>query len=606
MPDVPSQALLVFVVSTYGAGDPPDNGVSFIDTLQELHEQGRQLSNVRYVMFGLGNSNYTHFNKYAIDTDTLLTKLGATRLGALGLGNDQRGNTEEDFMAWKDEVSRQLTTVLNLQPIKRSYTPRILIRPFKRLDQDVSLEIPANVYQGQPQNVSSTPDLSINVTLPIIKARQLTTSRSEASGSQSSRDCVHLEFSLEDCASVTYETGDYLCISPMNPDREVEALLRLLGVWDNRQEPIDLVPADNAPQSSIRLPTPATFEGLFRYCLDICGPVSRQFLGGLAEFVTDLDMKARIEALASDRHVFYENVTAKRLSLAAVLQGIATPQDVTGEVASNLNIPVSYVLENLKKLQPRNYSISSSALVDPRAVAVTTLAVIDSYEAPADAYHFRGVTSNYLLQLQQEFAGDTSGTQALAASYSTAGPCNLLQGGRVFARIRRSNFKLPPDSSTPIIMVGSGTGIAPFRAFVQERMKLKMQGLEVGKTILVPGHRAPDVDYYHHDVWQEAQDVLGGLFELYPAFSRAQQQPRQYVQDVLGTKSDLVLSILAAEQPGVLYICGSSLMAKGVKEALASIWTQGSEQSSSHARKTGDDWVKDLDYLGCLQEDTWG
>jgi NADPH-ferrihemoprotein reductase len=394
----------------------------------------------------------------------------------------------------------------------------------------------------------------------------------------------------------------------MNPDREIEALLRLLGVWDNRQEPIDLVPADSVPQSSIRLPTPATLEGLFRYCLDICGPVSRQFLGGLTEFVTDLGVKARIEALASDRHVFYEKVTSKRLSLAAVLQDIATPQDVTGEVSSNLNIPVSvsYVLENLKKLQPRNYSISSSAFVDPRAVAVTILAVSDYYEAPADAYHFRGVASNYLLQLQQEFARDRSGAQAFAASYSTAGPLNLLHGGRVFARIRRSNFKLPPDSSTPIIMIGSGTGIAPFRAFVQERMKLKMQGLEVGKTMLVPGHRAPDDDYYHNDVWQEAQEILGELFELYPAFSRAEQQPRQYVQDILATKSELVLRILAAKRPGILYICGSSLMAKGVKECLASVWSQGSEQCSSHAQKTADDWLKDLDCLGCLQEDTWG
>lgn len=509
-------------------------------------------------------------------------------------------------MAWKDEMSGHLTKVLNLQPVKRSYTPRIRIRPFKRLKEGDILRTPPNVYQGQPQNGSSTPGLSSTVALPIVQARQLTTSRSKASGSQSSRDCVHLEFSLEDYPSVTYETGDYLCISPMNPDREIEALLRLLGVWDNRQEPIDLVPADSVPQSSIRLPTPATLEGLFRYCLDICGPVSRQFLGGLTEFVTDLGVKARIEALASDRHVFYEKVTSKRLSLAAVLQDIATPQDVTGEVSSNLNIPVSYVLENLKKLQPRNYSISSSAFVDPRAVAVTTLAASDYYEAPADAYHFRGVASNYLLQLQQEFARDTSGAQALTASYSTAGPLNLLQGGRVFARIRRSNFKLPPDSSTPIIMIGSGTGIAPFRAFVQERMKLKMQGLEVGKTILVPGHRAPDDDYYHNDVWQEAQEILGELFELYPAFSRAEQQPRQYVQDILATKSELVLRILAAKRPGILYICGSSLMAKGVKECLASIWSQGSEQCSSHAQKTADDWLKDLDCLGCLQEDTWG
>ncbi|KAF2494114.1 riboflavin synthase domain-like protein [Lophium mytilinum] len=607
MPDVKSQALLIFVVSTYGEGDPPDNGVAFLESLCELRKRRRRLNNVRYTMFGLGNSNYTHYNKFAFDIDRLLVELGATKIGPLGLGDDREGGTEESFVSWKSDMGHQVAETLHLRPVQKGYSPRIRICPLKDSSDGTMPGVSSNVYQGEPVPVSATSNLSSNITLPITGARQLTSVK-DGGDAQISRHCVHLEFSLDGCPTVTYETGDYLRIWPINPDSEVQALLHVLGVWDARKDVVAIVPIDGTSRSSIRIPTPATLEALFRYCLDICGPVSRAFLGGLSEFTTDTNVQDRLEALTGDRNVFYEKVTSKRWTLAAVLK-LVTAQSESGRGQSSLDIPLSYVLENLKKLQPRSYSISSSPLLDPRAIAVTALAVSDSLkEASTDTYLFRGVTSNYLLQLQQEFGQVSPETQSSTGSYSTAGPCDLLQGGKVFARIRRSNFKPPTDPSTPIIMIGSGTGVAPFRAFVQERMKLKMQGSHVGKTMLLVGHRDADEDYYYSDLWQEANECLGEAFELFTAFSRGNQKPRQYVQDVLATKSDKVLDILAANRPagGAMYICGSSLMANGVKTCLAEMWSQSSRKSASLPGETADEWIKGLSRLRRLQEDSWG
>ena len=137
---------------------------------------------------------------------------------------------------------------------------------------------------------------------------------------------------------------------------------------------------------------------------------------------------------------------------------------------------------------------------------------------------------------------------------------------------------------------------------------LKRKGIAVGKTVLLVGHRAPDQDYYYQDLWEEAQKTLGDLFEVYTAFSRVEKQPRQYVQDLLATKSDLVIDILGGSEPesGVLYICGSSLMASGVKKCLAQIWSQSSRRASGPAGVTAETWLGDLARMRRLQEDSWG
>lgn len=176
---------------------------------------------------------------------------------------------------------------------------------------------------------------------------------------------------------------------------------------------------------------------------------------------------------------------------------------------------------------------------------------------------------------------------------------NVLQEARIHGRIRRSEFKLPLDPKTPILMIASGTGVAPFRAFVQERMRLKEEGKQIGNTTLLVGHRSCE-DLYYNDLWQEASVCLGDAFQVHFAFSRTDQ--RTYVQDLLRKRFDSARSVLDQHSPGVMYICGSSRMARGVKSVLKELW----QFVPSDDKFDADSWLTELSRVKRLQEDSWG
>jgi sulfite reductase (NADPH) flavoprotein alpha-component len=145
------------------------------------------------------------------------------------------------------------------------------------------------------------------------------------------------------------------------------------------------------------------------------------------------------------------------------------------------------------------------------------------------------------------------------------------------------NFKLPEDSSTPIIMVGPGTGIAPFRAFIEER---KSTGA-TGKNWLFFGDRSQKTDYLYGDEWESYQKD-GILNELDLAWSRDQEE-KVYVQHKMLEKGSQLWNWL--NDGAVFYVCGdASRMAKDVDQALRTI---GQEEGSMSEEDAGA-WVKAL------------
>lgn len=98
--------LVVFVVSTYGEGDPTDSAMSFAKWLKDeenlLGNQG--LQSMQYAVFGLGSTQYEQYNKMGKMTDARLAELGAERFFQLGLGDDNGTTLEEDFDKWREEL----------------------------------------------------------------------------------------------------------------------------------------------------------------------------------------------------------------------------------------------------------------------------------------------------------------------------------------------------------------------------------------------------------------------------------------------------------------------------------------------------------------------
>ena len=207
----------------------------------------------------------------------------------------------------------------------------------------------------------------------------------------------------------------------------------------------------------------------------------------------------------------------------------------------------------LRPMPPRLYSIASSLSAHSEEVHLTVAVV--RYEG--NGRKRKGVCSSYL-----------------AERVGQSVPCYLHPN---------KNFKLPEDSSTPIIMVGPGTGIAPFRAFIEER---KATGAN-GKNWLFFGDRSQKTDYLYGDEWQSYQKD-GILNDLDLAWSRDQAE-KVYVQHKMIEKGTQLWRWL--NDGAVFYVCGdASRMAKDVDQALRTI----AQREGSMSDEDAGSWVKGL------------
>jgi NADPH-ferrihemoprotein reductase len=263
----------------------------------------------------------------------------------------------------------------------------------------------------------------------------------------------------------------------------------VFGLIEKRNTGIDVRGIEKS--AKVPFPTPTTYDAIARYRMEISGPVSRQFLTSLAEFAPSTEAKAEINKLGKSKDYFHQKVAERRLNLAQTLEIIcgSTPWSA---------VPFSILIEGLLSLQPRPYSISSSPRVQKDKLTIT--ATVESVPIQDTALTFNGVTSNYLFALQQKQNKDAD-SNPYGLTYSIEGPRNRYEGIQIPVFIRPSNFRLPSNPATTVIMVGPGSGVAPFRGFIQERAAQKKAGEKVGKTILFYGCRTPG-DFIYQEDWK--------------------------------------------------------------------------------------------------------
>ncbi|KAG7249542.1 hypothetical protein CRUP_032923, partial [Coryphaenoides rupestris] len=226
----------------------------------------------------------------------------------------------------------------------------------------------------------------------------------------------------------------------------------------------------------------------------------------------------------------------------------------------SLRPPIDHLCELLPRLQARYYSIASSS----------------KYKTKTGRLH-NGVATNWLKNKVVD-----NGHKSTVPMY-----------------IRKSQFRLPFKSTNPVIMVGPGTGIAPFVGFIQERGWLKEQGKEVGETLMFFGCRHKEEDFIYQEELEEAEkgEVLS---KLHVAFSRDQEQ-KVYVQHLLRKNKEDIWRLVHTNNAHI-YICGDAKnMAKDVQAAFCEI----AEELGGLPRTQATDYIKKLMTKGRYSQDVW-
>ncbi|TAQ85938.1 hypothetical protein B7494_g5745 [Chlorociboria aeruginascens] len=503
----PENKVAVFVLATYGEGEPTDNAVDFYEFITGSdvafsNSADPPLGNLKFVAFGLGNNTYEHYNSMVRNVTKALEKLGATKIGDAGEGDDGAGTMEEDFLAWKDPMWSALAEKMGLEEREAVYEPVFGITDRETLTKDSP-----EVYLGEPnkmhlEGASKGPFNAHNPYIaPITESREIFTVKN--------RNCLHMEIDISG-STLEYQTGDHIAVWPTNSGKEVDRFLNITGLLSKRDNVISVKPLD--PTAKVPFPTPTTYDAIVRYHMEICAPVSRQFIATLAPFAPTEAAKTEMARLGSDKDYFHEKISNNYLNIAQALE------DISGQEKWPA-IPFSAFIEGLTRVQPRYYSISSSSLVQKDKISIT--AVVESVEIPGRPDLLKGVTTNYLLALKQKQHGDPN-PDPHGLTYEITGPRNKYDGVHVPVHVRHSNFKLPSDPSKPIIM--------------------------------------------------EYKEALGDKFELITAFSR-EGTSKVYVQHRLQERAHEVNELLL--QKAYFYVCGDAAnMAREVNTVLGKIMSE--------------------------------
>ncbi|QRV77758.1 NADPH-ferrihemoprotein reductase [Ceratobasidium sp. AG-Ba] len=606
--DLPENCAVVFVMATYGEGEPTDNAVELMSNLTddtfEFSKGEHRLEGLKYLIFGLGNKTYEHYNKVARDVDEKLSEMGAIRIGDRGEGDDDK-SMEEDYIEWKEKMWPEFARILQVEEGAGGETPDFKVT-------EVDTHPPEKVYLGELSARALTKTRGIHdaknpYPAPIQSIRELFTIGGE-------RNCVHAEFNIEG-SGITYQHGDHVGLWPSNPDVEVDRLLYALGLGspERRTAVIDIESLD--PQlAKVPFPVPTTYETVLRHYIDISAVASRQALGLFAKFAPTPEAGAALSQLATDKALYGSVVAGGCLKLGEVLQlvcGNSINTVPSGENTTAWSIPFDVIISSIPRLQPRYYSISSSPKLHPTSIHVTCVVLKYQSEASdrAPSKWVFGVGSNYLQNLKLAANGEEAPLQSQEGVGSVTNPVYAISGPRSSYKgdvgfkapihVRRSTFRLPTNPKTPVIMIGPGTGVAPFRGFVQERVALARKAIEKngadaladwGQITLYYGCRDENEDFLYKDEWPSYASELGGKFVMRNAFSRS--GPRKpdgskiYVQDLLWDDRQAVAEAVV-DKRGYVYICGDAKnMSKAVEDVLVRIFTEVSGKNGADELKT--------------------
>ncbi|KAG0241812.1 hypothetical protein BGW41_005319 [Actinomortierella wolfii] len=348
------------------------------------------------------------------------------------------------------------------------------------------------------------------------------------------RNVFHLELDTLK-TGLKYEIGDALGIHGWNDTQEVLDFIEFYGEKPETIVVAPRQPAKNAPADAKPFSQVNTLFQVLQQQLDLFGRPSKRFYADLVRYATNPAEKERLEYLISSEGA---------AEFKARVDETLTHADILREFPS-AHPSVPELLQILPPIKPRHYSIASSQKAHPNSVHLLIVAV--DWVTPSGKQRY-GQCTRYLTSLKV--------------------------GDHITVSIKPSVMTLPPEPHQPVIMAGLGTGMAPFRAFIQERAWQKAQGLEVGPMILYFGSRNRANEYLYGEEL-EAYNADGLLTHLRLAFSRDQKK-KVYIQHKMNEDGALLHKyLLDPKLKGHFYLCGPTWPAGDVKDAIVQSFMDG-------------------------------
>jgi cytochrome P450/NADPH-cytochrome P450 reductase len=530
--------VLIFCASYNGA--PPDNAAQFVNWLRgDLPKDA--FAKLRYVVFGCGNSDWAAtYQSIPRLIDEQLAAHGARAVYARGEG-DARSDLDGQFEQWFAKAAPQAVKEFG---VDSNFSRSAEDEPLYRIEPVAPSAVNAVIALGgvSPMKLLANGEL-----------------QNKEGVNPSQRSTRHIEVQLP--PGISYRVGDHLSVVPRNDPALVDSVARRFGFL-----PADQIRLQVAEGRRAQLPAgePVSVGRLLTDFVELQQVATRKQIQIMSEHtrcpVTKPKLAAYLGDDAASSERYRADILGKRKSVFDLLEEYPACE-----------LPFHAYLEMLSLLAPRYYSISSSPSVDPLRCSVTVAVV----EGPASSGRgvYKGVCSNYL-----------AGRRANETIHATV-------------RETKAGFRLPEDASVPIIMIGPGTGLAPFRGFLQERAARKARGASLGPAMLFFGCRHPDQDFIYADELKAF--AVSGITQLHTAFSRG-EGPKTYVQHLVAAQKDRVWSLIG--QGAIIYVCGDGgRMEPDVKAALVAIYR---ERTGSDAA-AGQRWIDDLGANNRYVLDVW-
>ncbi|KAL9099575.1 MAG: hypothetical protein Q9163_004943 [Psora crenata] len=583
-----SFTIVVVVISTTGQGDLPSNARQSWKALLRKRLPPTYLKDTQFTSFGLGDSSYPKFNWAARKLHKRLMQLGASELYIRGEGDVQHDEgIDASFVPWALELRNHLLRCFplpeSLEPIPEDVMlPAKWVLSLAKVQERAQSTSQLNGAQTQMLASQEIPGEPESCMIVVLEENRRMTPKSHW------QDVRHLVFAGR--SPVPYEPGDVLVIYPRNTAEDVNQIIQLMQ-WDEMADrPVIFTPmrsgsydATYNPSPPIKLPSrsPMTFRELLTKHLDLTAIPRRSFFSMIAHFATDQFQKDRLLEFTKPEYMdeLYDYTTRPRRSILEVLQEF-----------DSVRIPWQWAATILPELRGRQFSIASGGQLKqtPTGLARFELLVaIVKYKTVIKKIR-EGLCSRYLAGLQ-------TGTQIAV---------KLQKGSLGIVR---------DDARKPVVMIGPGTGVAPIRSLIWERLVwLKdveaqvsaqdggniNEAVGLGKSMIIYGCRNKAADNFYGEEWELLRTRMP--LEVHTAFSRDQKN-KIYVQDVIRQQATEI-SRLIYDLGGMVYVCGSSgKMPKAVRAALADAFQQVLPMDVAQAEA----YVKQLEKEGRYKQETW-